>query len=289
MSTERIALSGGIEIACRRLRAPAGPPHAPLVLVHGWSGCAADFDPPCVLPAGPFPILAPELRGHGQSTHTGRAEDYTLEALADDLQEALAALSPTPVHLLGHSMGGMLALRVALAVPERVASLVLMSTSAEALRGIDRSALDQAGRIAREAGMSALAALLQQRAADDTQRSAADRRSEESLGAERFWHWRCSRLEAMDPAAYEALALAMLEQRSLRPRLGDIRCPVLVLVGEEDLDFLEPARVLAEGIPGARLCVLEQAGHQPQREAPDAWCAALQQHLEAVEACARGR
>lgn len=282
--TERLALPGGIEIACRRLGAPPGQGRTALVLVHGWSGFASDFDPPCVLPVARFPILIPELRGHGASTHTGRAEDYTLEALADDLQQVLAALSPAPVHLLGHSMGGMLALRVALAAPERVASLVLMSTSAEALSGIDRASLAQAGRIARQTGMSTLAALLQARADEDPQRSAADRRLEKSLGAESFWHWRRSRLEAMDPEAYEALALAMLDQPSLRARLGDIHCPVLVLVGEEDEAFLSPARVLAEGIPHAQLCVLSRAGHQPQREAPEAWNAALQKHLEAAEA-----
>ena len=70
--------------------------------------------------------------------HTGDPAGYTLEQLARDLGAALAALDVERCDLLGHSMGGMLAQRVARADPGRIASLVLLSTSAEPLPWVDQ-------------------------------------------------------------------------------------------------------------------------------------------------------
>jgi pimeloyl-ACP methyl ester carboxylesterase len=130
--------------------------------------------------------------------------------------------------------------------------------------------------------MTALAAILRVRAGDDPQRSEPDRRVEREWGAERFWAWRTARVEAMDPAAYVALGRALIEQDDLSPRLGAIRAPTTVLVGELDTEFRAPAAALARGIPGARLVVLPGAGHQPQHEAPAAWRSAVSEHLDRV-------
>ena len=86
----------------------------------------------------------------------------------------------------------------------------------------------------------------------------------------------------MDPAAYEAFGLALAEQEDLTPRLGEIDCPTAVLVGELDHEFRAPSEALARHIRGARLRVLPGAGHQPQHEAPDAWRAAVLEHLARV-------
>jgi pimeloyl-ACP methyl ester carboxylesterase len=86
----------------------------------------------------------------------------------------------------------------------------------------------------------------------------------------------------MDPEAYAAFGRALGEAPSLVPRLGAIACPTLVLVGDADAEFRGPADVLARGIPGARLEVLPDAAHQPQHEAPEAWLAAVRDHLARV-------
>ena len=128
----RIALNG-VELAVEEL-GPGRRAERPLVLVHGFTGFRQDFAPAidALLPhAGRIVTL--DLRGHGASTNTGDAASYTLDALASDLLAALDALEIAACDLLGHSMGGMLAQRVALAAPARVASLVLLSTSAEPL------------------------------------------------------------------------------------------------------------------------------------------------------------
>ena len=78
-------------------------------------------------------VLVPDQRGHGECSNPGRADAYSLDILAEDLGGFLDALDVQRVHLLGHSMGGMVALRFALRYPQRLASLILMDTAAEPL------------------------------------------------------------------------------------------------------------------------------------------------------------
>ena len=75
-----------------------------------------------------------DLRGHGGSTNTGDPDSYRIEELSADLAAALSALEIPACDLLGHSMGGMVALHFALTYPDRVRSLVLMDTVARSFR-----------------------------------------------------------------------------------------------------------------------------------------------------------
>ena len=270
--------ANGIEIAFEE----HGQGERPLLLVHGFTGFRQDFAGQLAGLAQHGRVLAPDLRGHGESGRTGDPASYGFEQLTADLLGLLDALAIERCDLLGHSMGGMIALRAALAAPGRVASLVLMDTAPGPLAFIDRSQLGLAARVAREAGMAALAQILRVRASGDPTRSAPDRRVEAEWGEERFWAWRTARVAAMDPAAYEALGLALADQEDLTPRLAEIACPTAVLVGELDHELLAPSEALARHIRDARLHVLPQAGHQPQHEAPDAWRAAVLEHLARV-------
>src|SRR5262249_32302786 len=156
--------------------------------------------------------------------------------------------------------------------------LLLMDTAAGPLGFVDREQLALAVRVAREAGMAALAQILRIRARQDAERGEPDRRVEAEWGEERFWGWRTARVAAVDPVAYEALGFALVQQEDLTPRLAEITCPTTVLVGELDHEFRAPSEGLRRGIPGARLDVLPRAGHQPQHEAPEAWRAAVLAH-----------
>jgi len=250
--------------------------------VHGFTGFRQDFSSQLAGLSQHGRVLAPDLRGHGESGRTGDPASYGFEQLTADLLGFLDALGIGRCDLLGHSMGGMVALRAALAAPGRIASLLLMDTAPGPLGFIDRAQLALAARVAREAGMAVLAQILRARVRDDAERSAPDRRVEEEWGEERFWAWRTARVAAMDPAAYEAFGLALAEQEDLTPRLGEIDCPTAVLVGELDHEFRSPSDALARHIRGARLAVLPRAGHQPQHEAPAEWRAAVLEHLARV-------
>jgi pimeloyl-ACP methyl ester carboxylesterase len=253
------------------------------VLVHGFTGFRQDFAPvlDALLPhAGRIVTL--DLRGHGASTNTGDEGTYTLDALASDLLAALDALEIAACDLLGHSMGGMLVQRVALAAPARVASLVLLSTSAEALGWIDENLLKLAAYVGREQGMAKLAEILRARGPEDASRSEPDRRIEREWGAERFWAWRTARIVATDPAAYQALGLAMKHAPDYRARLAAIACPTSAIVGALDREFADASPRMAAAIPGARQVLLPEAGHQPQLEAPEAFIRAVGEHLARV-------
>jgi len=265
----------GIEIAYEE----RGRGARPLVLVHGFTGFRHDFASQLDALAAEHRVVAPDLRGHGESGRSVDPADYTLARLTDDLLGFLDALGIEACDLLGHSMGGMLALRAVLAQPRRIASLLLMDTAPGPLHWVDPAQLALASRVAREAGMAALAGILRTRAKEDPQRGEPDRRVEAEWGEERFWAWRVARVAATDPVAYEALGRALVEQEDLSAHLPAIAAPTTVLVGELDHEFRAPAEALARAIPGARHVVLPGAGHQPQHEAPEAWREAVLEHL----------
>jgi pimeloyl-ACP methyl ester carboxylesterase len=273
MAAKRLR-AGGLEIAYD----DAGSGERPLVLVHGFTGFRRDFETQLAALARLGRTLAPDLRGHGE---TGAADPagYTLVRLADDLLGFLDALGVACCDLLGHSLGGMVTLRAALRAPGRVGSLVLMDSAARALDFLPAASFRLAWAVARGAGMEKLQAIVRERAGTDALRTEADRRLERDWGAERYWARHRERFCAVDPEAYAGLGRELLEQESLVPRLGEIRCPTLVLVGEGDAPFVREAEILAAGIPGARRAVIPGAGHQPQLENPAAWLAAIREHL----------
>ena len=274
----RVAING-VELTYE----DSGRGERPFVLVHGFTGFRDDFREqlPALIGLGRTIIYDP--RGHGDSAHAGDATGYSFDQVVDDLRDLLGALGVARCDLLGHSMGGMIALRFVLAYPQHVASLVLMDTAARAPDRMPRAPLAAAGAIARSQGMASLAALLRGRAADDPSRPDAERRLERELG-EAFWERRRRRLVAMDPEAFAVLALELVDQPALTDRLHEIACPTLVMVGEQDAGFLAPADELARGIRGATKVVIPAAAHSPQLENPPAWIAAIRQHLERVRA-----
>jgi pimeloyl-ACP methyl ester carboxylesterase len=257
-----------------------GAGERPLLLVHGFTGSRDDWRE--VLPAlGECGrTLAPDLRGHGDTTNPGDASAYGFERLVADLAGLLDAAGIERCDLLGHSLGGMVSLRFALAHPERVASLVLMDTSPRPVRQEMRPVFEAGAKLAREAGMSALFEVLRQQAAEDPERAASMRHLVRALGEEAVWRRMRAKLEAMDPEAFAALGLLLTEHDDLEQRLAEIRVPTLVLVGAEDEPFLEPAETLARAIADARHQVIPDAAHSPQLANSAVWLEAVIDHLE---------
>ena len=251
----------------------------PFVLVHGYTGSRDDFREQLPHLARLGRCIAIDQRGHGGSDNPGDLAGYTLDALASDLEAALDALGVERCDLLGHSMGGMVALRLALAHPGRVASLVLMDTAARPVQLFPRAVWPAALAFVAQRGLAALGERMREGARANPNRPPAQLRSEQEMGSERYWARIRAKLDALDPAAFAALLPAMAEQESLLPRLHELRCPCLVIVGEQDVPFLGPSAELARGIAGAELVVVPDAAHSPQLESPDAWRAAVLAHL----------
>jgi pimeloyl-ACP methyl ester carboxylesterase len=230
----------------------------PLLLVHGFTGSDIDWvDVQPALAKGRRTV-AYTHRGHGESQHADR---YTFDDLVADLTEVIDQLGLAPVHLLGHSMGGVVALRYALDHPERLASLVLMDTFAEPAGGIPTEMMDALMARVRAEGMGVMVEL----AAEFAKPELLERGTQKLLG--------------MDPEAFCAFGTELRSYPSMVSRLGELSMPVTVMVGANDRNLVQPAHVMAEGIAGAVLEVIADAGHSPQEDRPDEWLRVVEAHL----------
>jgi 2-succinyl-6-hydroxy-2,4-cyclohexadiene-1-carboxylate synthase len=231
-----------------------------LVLLHGFTATGRSWDPVVAALAERYRCFAPDLPGHGDA-------DGRRPATFDAVAAYVGALRLERFALCGYSMGGRLALHVALRDP-RVQRLVLVGASP----GI----ADAAEREARRTADLALADRIEQ------------------IGLEPFvQEWGAQPLFAGQPrgvaaAAREdrlrntatglAAALRGLGTGAMVPlwdRLGELRMPVVLVAGEHDDKFRAIAERMAAAIPDARVVVVPDAGHAVHLERPDAVAGAL--------------
>ena len=247
----------------------------PFVLVHGFTGSRDDFADVLDDLSTIGRTLAPDLRGHGGTTNPGRG--YSLDQMSTDLAGFLDAVGISKCDLLGHSLGGMIALHFVLAHPERVESLILMDTS-DRSHGPMPSWLHRVIKFAtRRIPMRWHWEILR---ASRRKLPVAAQRAALEMGMDRYWARIRTKLEAMDPVAFDRLLREIMKRQPVTDRLCEIRCPTLVMVGEEDTAFLEPSRRMAAKIPDARLVIFENAHHSPQIESPKEWILEIQNHLQ---------
>ena len=270
--TRRIS-NGDIEVQCYE----AGRGAPPLLMLHGLTGHRDDFVQQLPELGRARRVLVPDLRGHGDAERVGNASAFGFDRLVADVLGILDGEGIEECHLLGHSFGGMVSLRFVLAHPERVRSLVLMSTSPFAPDHYDPEVLQKAAAIAQARGMAFLQELVEK--AGRAEESPSPSELQTRKWGERYYEHQRKRYGAMEPLGYLELSRTMTGQESLVPRLGEVRCPTTVIVGEDDEGFLRGADAFEAGIPGVHRVTLEDAGHHPHVEAPDAWFAVLEAHF----------
>jgi len=254
----------------------------PLLLVHGWTGSKEDFaDWMIPLADAGFHVVAPDHRGHGASHKPDDEDQYSLDILAADMLGVADALGWDRFVLLGHSMGGMVAQKIAIGWPERLRGLVLMDTHHGPL-SVERTVVEVGVEMARTLGTGAIADMM----AAATEPGPLDTEAYQRVCAERPGHF--ERGVEMTRASSSAMFAAMLVEMASTPSrldaLAALGVPTLVIVGDQDLPFIPASEALAAAIPGARYEVLPDAGHSPQFEAPDAWWAVLSSFLEGLPA-----
>jgi len=246
----------------------------PFLLCHGFSGSSHDFALHIEQFSTTRQVLAIDHRGHGRSEKLGATDRYSIDRLTADLIAFVDAEVGGQVDLLGHSMGGSIALRFALARPDLVRSLILMDTSGWSFVPSD----------------PAVAELMQaffttfdpSNGLPDT--SALAGPEEALINAATPAEWQTVKEEmaaAFDPCAFKALGAELLtgESQWIRDRLREIACPVSVIVGEHDHPFVDQAEDLAHEANGARLTVVPGAYHSPQLTNSASWVAAVEAHL----------
>ncbi len=248
---------------------------APLLLIHGFTGSAAAWTEHLGTLGPGRRCIVLDLPGHGRS-HLDDPALATVERMAADLAAILDRLAAAPADVLGYSLGARIALRLAVAHPEVVDRLVLESPSA----GI----ADPGARAARRRADDALAARIEQggiTAFVDEWETSPVFASHAALAPERARRIRAMRL-ANDPAGLAA-SLRAAGQGVMEPllaRLDEVTAQTLVITGALDIVGRPRAEQVAAGIPGARLEVVDGAGHTPHDEQPEAFARLVSTFLQ---------
>ena len=256
----------GVEIACRF----DGPAAGPVVLLSNslmsdhtmWDGNVPAL-------ADRYRVLRYDTRGHGRSGTT--PGPYSIDLLADDALALLDALAIEKAHIVGLSMGGMIAQQLGARFPERVLSLALCDTASEMP---PRSLWEERFAVARSQGVAGLVDATIQR-------------------------WFTAPFIARDPAAIEKVRRMILatgtegyiacasavRDMAQTTMLLKIKAPTLILVGRQDpACTVEQATVLQRVIGGAELIVLEEAAHLSNIEQRQAFNGALRAFIDRVDA-----
>ncbi len=239
---------------------------SPLVLLHGFTGSTQSWNVHIEALAARFQVIRIDLPGHGR-TPAPSVDRCAFTRVAGDLALLIGRAADAPVHLLGYSMGGRLALQVALNDPDRIRSLILESASP----GLENESERAARRTADEALAEQIVAQGVAAFVDTWEKLplfASHARLAQSIRDEQ----RAQRLRN-DPhgLATSLRALSTGAQPDLWPRLHELRPPTLLITGAEDRKFTALAQRMVLTIPDATHQVVSGAGHTPHLEQRDAF------------------
>jgi 3-oxoadipate enol-lactonase len=207
-------------------------------------------------------VVAFDLPGHGASMRP--ATDITIERMTAEVSESVRALNAGPVHLVGLSVGGVVAQSVSLHAPELVASLTLIDTAARFSPEGQQAMRTRAELVATEGMSPILAGLFSHWFEPNTLASRPDLVD------------RATKTLMNDDVDVHAALWRMIADFDVLESLGQIDVPTLVLVGEHDSSSpVAASEELVRGISTARMLVIPGAAHLSPLEHP----AVLSQHL----------
>lgn len=246
----------------------AGPP---LLLLHGFTGSAATWAETIPALARDHRMIVVDLLGHGESDAPADPTRYGFAACIEDLVQLLVRLDVARCACLGYSMGGRLALGLAVAHPKRVTALILESASPGLATDTERAARrasDEglAAQIERD-GVAAFVEtwMAQPLFASQACLGAAVRAREHAARLRHSAHGLANCLRGMGTGA----------QPSFWPALAGLPMPVLLVVGEADAKFRGIATTMAAQVPRAERVVIPGAGHATHLERPTAFIATV--------------
>ncbi len=218
----------------------------PILFTHGFAASSAMFASTAAALARDGEVITWDLRGHGQSDYPDDPSAYSVALTVEDMVGILDATDVDRAVIAGHSVGGFVSLEFLLAHPERVEGLILIDTGPGYRRDDARAKWNDMAE--------AYAASFEDRGLDALGDS-------EELDAHAH----------RDESGLIHAARGILVQRDARviEAVPDIAVPTLVIVGERDRGYRQSADYFAARIPGARLVVVEGAGHAPNVSRPE--------------------
>ncbi len=269
-------------LAWRRSTRPCPTPGRPVVLLHGFTRSSESWSaitPQC---GNVRDFYAIDLMGHGQSPSPRYAEDpeaYSMEYQAACVLDALDSMGIQKPHLAGYSMGGRLALYLALHHPGHFTSLAAISAGpgiGDEEKRLHRAGLDQ--QLAEDIVSKGLAWFL-----DAWNRhpmlkgSSRDARAIDCLSADRW-------SQSAHGLAGSLLGMGQGAQQPLWHLLPGLTIPILCITGAEDTHYTDIVARMAERLPSLQSVVLPRAGHDILTDAPTLLHAELERFWAGVDA-----
>jgi pimeloyl-ACP methyl ester carboxylesterase len=256
-----------------------------LLLIHGMAGCSDTWLPVMEPLARTHTVIAPDLAGHGASAKP--RGDYSLGALASGLRDLLVLLGHERATVVGHSLGGGVAMQFAYQFPERCERLVLVSSGG---LGAEVSMLLRALSAPGAEYVLALGtAPVFRQAGASVGRFLSRIGIRPAPGAREVWR----SYEALgDPdtrTAFFHTLRAVVDMRGQRVSARDrlylaAMMPMLIVWGERDpLIPVTHAHETHEAIPSSRLEIFENAGHFPHRDEPKRFARAVESFIAETE------
>ena len=233
-----------------------------LTMSHSLASNLTMWDEQAQLLSKKFKVLRYDTRGHGQTS--APPAPYTLDQLADDAHALFAALGINETHWVGLSMGGMIGETFALKYPSVFQSMVLADTTSRRPPDAARMWGDRI-RMAQEKGMEVLVESTLERWF-----TAPYRNARKEVMARIGEHIRTTPVAGYAGCSQAIAAIDVMD------RLKEIKCPVLIMVGEEDHGTPPAmARQIQENLPGSELLIIPSAAHFSNVEQPEVFNKAM--------------
>jgi 3-oxoadipate enol-lactonase len=219
----------------------------PVLLIHGLGSCTLDWEYQIPDFAQSHRVIAMDVRGHGQSGKP--AGPYSVKQFAEDAAALLEHLQAAPAHIVGLSMGGMIAFQMAVDAPHAVRSMTIVNSGPEMILRtlVQKAVVRSRFAVGRIFGMRTLA------------RGIAGRLFPKPEQAE--WRKTCEDRIARNEMRPYFDSLRAIDGWSVASHIGGIRCPVLVVASDHDYTPVDVKRAYASQIPNARVAVLEDSRH----------------------------
>jgi len=226
----------------------------PILFIHGLGSSARDWEYQVEYFSSRYQVVVFDLRGHGRSDKP--SGPYSMPLFAKDTSQLMETLDIAPAHVVGLSLGGMVALQLAVDRPELIRKLVVVNSGSEMIvRTLkDRMKVWQRFLIVRLLGMRRMGEVLGKRLFPKVEQKQLRDRFVDSWAEN-------------DPRAYQEATKAIIGW-SVTEQLDRITCPTLVIAAEYDYTPVEVKRALARGINQAELVVIEDSHHGTPVEHP---------------------
>lgn len=239
-----------------------GKAGTPLILIHGYPLDHSIWDGVALLLENDFDVIIPDLRGFGKSSAVDTP--YRMSDFADDIASLLDHLGIEKAILVGHSMGGYVALAFARKYPSRINGLALVSSQALADSSEGRGKRYKTAEDVVEEGVGIVADAM-------VAKLSAVKKVQDFAGL---------LINAQSKAGVTGALKAMAEREDSTPILPQFNFPLLLVHGDADaLIPIDRAKEIKSSLPAAQLFELQGVGHMPMMEAPQKTADALK-HLK---------